>query len=126
MDNVMVLLVQEVFPKWRNRHARRPHLRLDNCRVDFSRVAEQFIAQNHISRVRQPAYSPDLAPSDFWPFRHLKNSLAGWRFDDPEELLESITSFLEEVQPAELHVVFSQWLEMVRWVLENNGDDYHE
>jgi hypothetical protein len=28
-------------------------------------------------------------------------------FDDPEELLDGITSFLEEVQPSELHIVFS-------------------
>jgi hypothetical protein len=47
-------------------------------------------------------------------------------FHDPEELLDNITSFLEEVRPSELHVVFSHWGERVRWVLENNGDDDHE
>jgi hypothetical protein len=46
--------------------------------------------------------------------------------DDPQELLNGIASFLEEVQPLELHVVFSHWGETVRWVLENNGDSYHE
>jgi hypothetical protein len=51
VDNIMVPLVEKVFPKGRNPHARRRHLHLDNCRVHFSRVAEQFIAQNHISRV---------------------------------------------------------------------------
>jgi hypothetical protein len=38
---------------------------LENCRVHFTRVAEQFLAQNHISRIPQPAYSPGLASSDF-------------------------------------------------------------
>jgi hypothetical protein len=80
---------------------------LDNCRVHFSRVIEPFIARNHISRVPQLAYSPDLAPSDFWLFGHLKNSLTGRMFDDPEEFLDVITSFLEEVHPSKLHVVFS-------------------
>jgi hypothetical protein len=47
-------------------------------------------------------------------------------FDDPEELLDGVTSLLEEVQPAQLHVVFSHWVARVRWVLENNGDYYHE
>jgi hypothetical protein len=47
-------------------------------------------------------------------------------FHDPEELLDGITSFFEEVQPSELHVVFSHWTERVRWVLENNEDCYHE
>jgi hypothetical protein len=126
VDNIMVQLVEKVFPKGRNPHARRPHLHLVNCRVHFSRAAEQFIAQNHISRVPQPAYRPDLAPSDFWFFGHLENSLAGQMFDDPEDLLGVITSFLEEVHPSKLHVVFSHLLESVRSVLANNGDYYHE
>jgi hypothetical protein len=35
-------------------------------------------------------------------------------FDDREELLDAITSFFEEVQPSELHVVFSHWGERDR------------
>jgi hypothetical protein len=126
MVNITVPLLEKVFPKGRNLHARRQDLHLDNCRVRFSKVAEQFIAQNKISRVPQSADSPDLAPSDFWIVGHLKNSLAGQMFDDPEELLGVITSFLEEVHPSKLHVVFSHWGERVRSVLANNGDDCHE
>jgi hypothetical protein len=37
----------------------------------------------------------------------MKNSLIGQTFDKPEELLESITTFLEPIQPSELHFVFS-------------------
>jgi ABC-type iron transport system FetAB ATPase subunit len=47
-------------------------------------------------------------------------------FDDPEDLLDEITSFLEEVQSSELHIVFSHWVERVTWVLETNGDYDHE
>jgi hypothetical protein len=36
-------------------------------------------------------------------------------FDDPEELLDGITSFLEAVPPSELHIVFSHWVERVTW-----------
>jgi histone-lysine N-methyltransferase SETMAR len=99
VDNIVVPLVEKVFPKGRNPDARRLHLHLDNRRVHFSRVTEHLITLNHISRVPQPAYSPDLAPSDFWLFDHLKNSLAGRMFDDPEELLDGITSFLEGFSP---------------------------
>jgi transposase len=126
MDDIMVKLVEKVFPKGRNPDARRLHLHLDNCQVHFSRVTEQFIAQNHISRVPQPEYSPNLALSAFCLFGHLKNSLAYRMFDDSEELLDGVTSLLEEVQRSELHIVFSHWVERVRWVLETNGDYYHE
>jgi hypothetical protein len=47
-------------------------------------------------------------------------------FGDPEDRLDVITSFFEEVQPSKLHVVFSHWAERVRWVLANNGDYDHE
>jgi hypothetical protein len=45
MDNTMIPLVDKVFSKWRNLDAHRLHLHLDNCRVHFSKVNEQFIAQ---------------------------------------------------------------------------------
>jgi hypothetical protein len=56
----------------------------------------------------------------------VKNSLAGRRFDEPEQLLEAIRVFFNEIQPSELEIVLSRWVERVRWVLENNGDYYHE
>jgi hypothetical protein len=33
---------------------------------------------------------------------------------------------LDEIQPPEVVAVISHWVEVVRWVLENNGDHYHE
>jgi hypothetical protein len=56
----------------------------------------------------------------------VKASLVGQIFDEPEQLLEAITEFLDEIQPSEVVTVFSHWVEMVRWVLENNGDYCHE
>ena len=38
-----------------------------------------------------PSYSPDLAPSDFHLFLHLKKHLAGKKFDDDDELQEVMT-----------------------------------
>ena len=35
-----------------------------------------------------PPYSPDLAPSDFHLFLHLKEHLAGKKFDDDDEMQE--------------------------------------
>jgi len=38
-----------------------------------------------------PPYSPDLVPSDFHLFLHLKSFLAGWRFHDDNEAKEAVT-----------------------------------
>jgi hypothetical protein len=56
----------------------------------------------------------------------VKTSLVGQTFDEPEQLLETITKFLNEIQPPEVVAIFSHWVERVRWALENNGDYYHE
>jgi hypothetical protein len=56
----------------------------------------------------------------------VKTSLVGQIFDEPKQLLEAITEFLNEIQPPEVVTVFSHWVERVRSVLENNGDYYHE
>jgi hypothetical protein len=72
---------------------------LDNCRVDFSKTTEQFVAKNHIESVPHTLSSPDLAPLDFWLFGHAKISLVGQTFDEPEQLLEATTEFLNEIQP---------------------------
>jgi transposase len=71
---------------------------LDNCQIHFLKATEQFITENHIERVPDPSYSPNLAPSDFWPFSHVKASLVRQTCDEPVQLLEAITEFLNEIQ----------------------------
>jgi aromatic ring-opening dioxygenase catalytic subunit (LigB family) len=56
----------------------------------------------------------------------VKTSFAGQTFDEPRQLLEAITEFLNEIRPPEVVAVFSHWVERVRCVLENSGDYYHE
>jgi hypothetical protein len=63
--------------------------------------------------VLHPRYSPDLAPSDFWLFGYVKTSLVGQTFNEPEQLLEAITEFLNEIQLPEVVLVFSHWVERV-------------
>jgi transposase len=41
-----------------------------------------------------PAYSPDLAPSDYHLFTHLKNWKRSKRFSDKEELMEGVKIWL--------------------------------
>jgi histone-lysine N-methyltransferase SETMAR len=95
---------------------------LDNCRVYFSKATQQFVTENRIGLVPHPPYSPDLAPSDFWLFGHMKTLLVGQTFDEPDQPLEPITEFSNEIQPLEVVAIFSHWVERVRRVLENNGD----
>jgi hypothetical protein len=91
VSNVMTPLITNIFPQWRIPHDRRLHLHVDNCRVHFSKVTEQFMTQNQTLCMPSPHYSPDIAALDFWLFAYVKNSLVGRTFDEPDQLLEQIT-----------------------------------
>jgi len=41
-----------------------------------------------------PPYSPDLVPSDFHPFLHLKKFLGSKRFDDDDDLKAAVQKWL--------------------------------
>jgi hypothetical protein len=90
-----------------------PDFKIDDQNHLFSKATERFITENHIGRVPHPPYSPNLAPSDFWLFAHVNTSLVDQTFDGPEQLLEAITGFLNEIQPPEVVVVFSHCVERV-------------
>jgi histone-lysine N-methyltransferase SETMAR len=52
-------------------------------------AVQQFLAKKQHSDCAHPPYSPDLAPSDFWPFPSLKMGLRGRRFATVEDIKEN-------------------------------------
>jgi len=58
----------------------------DNARPHSAHVTNALLEKFKWDILNHPPYSPDLAPSDFHLFLHLKKHLAGKRFDDDDEL----------------------------------------
>ena len=67
----------------------------DNALAHLSNLVQQFLAKREIVQLRQPPYSPDIAPSDFWMFPKLKMALKGKRFDDIETIQSNATRDLK-------------------------------
>jgi hypothetical protein len=65
VEHVMAPLVQTVSPQGRTLYTPRLDVHLDNCRVHFSKVTEQFFIENQLLHVPHSTYSPDLTPWDF-------------------------------------------------------------
>jgi histone-lysine N-methyltransferase SETMAR len=126
VNHVMASTITKAFAQGRTPHACRLHLQLDKYRIHFSKITQQLMGENHILRVPNPPYSPDLAPSHFWLFGHVKTAFVGQTFEEPEELLEAVTECLNEIQRLELELAFSHLPERVRSVLANKGDYYHD
>ena len=52
-------------------------LQQDNARVHTCNDATDAVEQNGYELIPHPAYSPDLAPSDFFLFPNLKKDIRG-------------------------------------------------
>jgi hypothetical protein len=77
LNHVLEPLILAVWPDGRKPHSRQLSLHLDNCPIHRSKASENFCAENSIIRAPHPPYSPDLTPSDFWLFGHMKTALVG-------------------------------------------------
>jgi hypothetical protein len=87
-------------------------------------VTEQFFIETQLPHIPYPPYSPDLVPSDFWLFGHIKVGLAGRSFAEPEDRLESVRKLLDGIPAAEFTAVFEGWIYQVRWVIAHNRQCY--
>jgi hypothetical protein len=67
--------------------------------------------QNSMQRAPHPAYSPDLAPSDFYLFGDVKQLLSGCQFADQDSLLQAVSDILVSIKKVTLESVFHNRME---------------
>ena len=58
---------------------------------------QEFLATKQITVLEHPAYSPDLAPSDFFLFPKMEEILKGRHFDDTDDIRSNITAALKAI-----------------------------
>jgi len=70
-------------------------------------------------------YSPDLAPSDFHFFPHLKRDLKGTRFTSDDEVKQAVTSWIKQRTPEfftdgmrKLVLLWEKWIEWQGYYVE--------
>lgn len=68
----------------------------DNARPHRAKTAQNKVEQLGWDRLGQPAYSPDLAPSDYHLFRSMQIALSDVRFRNAEEVREWINDWIAE------------------------------
>ncbi len=94
-------------------------LHLDNARPHLTHEKYDELG---IIRLDHPAYSPDLAPSDFFLFGYLKKLLEGQIFDNENELFEKIKELSYEIPTDVLKSVYDEWIKRLLIVIEREGD----
>jgi hypothetical protein len=86
-----------------------------------SKVVSKF-DKHHIVRLSHLAYSPDLSPCDFWLFGMLKGILKDQEFHWHDEIEEAITMAWNDLTFDEVQSVFHNWVNRLRWAIENAGE----
>lgn len=94
-------------------------LHIDNARPH---LINDFLDEKNVTRLPQPPYSPDIAPSDFFLFGYLKMMLEGQTFTDPEACFQEVIKILNGISEETLNRVFDEWLERLKMVMRREGD----
>ena len=71
----------------------------DNARPHTARAMIEALETLKFEVLSHPPYSPDLAPSDFHFFPHLKRDLKGTHFTSYDEAKQAVTSWIKQRAP---------------------------
>jgi len=74
---------------------------------------EEFLATKQIAVLEHLAYSPDLAPTDFFLFPKIKEILKGRHFDDIKGIRSNTTAALKAIPQNQFQNCFEGWTR--RW-----------
>jgi len=108
-------------------HKKRPastknHVKLhhDNARPHVNNIVNNYLQQEKIKIMPHPPYSPDLAPSDFWLFNHLKHSVG--TYPDAISLARALSRAVNSIPKEEYQKTFQKWIERMKLCIEHQGD----
>jgi hypothetical protein len=84
-------------------------------------ASHHFMQENGPERAIHPPHSPDLAPSDFLLFSHVKHCLRGQSSEMADELVLVIDAVLRGSEKWALRAAFLDWMQRLRPCVEANG-----
>jgi histone-lysine N-methyltransferase SETMAR len=125
-DTVIPSLIADITSRGRRKTLKGFMVHMDNAPAHNSRRSQERIEATKAKRLPHPAYSPDLAPSDFFLFGYLKEKLTDISCTNRDELKSAIVSLFEEIDKDVLTAVFESWITRVKWVIQKQGEYYHK
>ena len=84
-------------------------LQHDNAPAHTALSVREVLATKQIIVLEHPAYSPDLATSDFLLFPKMKEILKGRHFDDTDDIKSNTTAALKAIPQNQIQNCFEEW-----------------
>jgi histone-lysine N-methyltransferase SETMAR len=94
----------------------------DNAPNHIAEVTIAKISESRMNQMPHLPYSPGIAPTDFFLFRHLKHKFQGCSYDSADELFSVITDLMENLEKSLLYRVFDEWISHLHLVVESDGE----
>jgi len=85
----------------------------NNASAHTALSVREFLATKQITVLEHPAYSPDLASSEFFLFPKIKEILKGGHFDDTDDIRSNTTAALKAIPRNQFQNCFEGWTR--RW-----------
>ena len=86
------------------------------------KVVTDFLTENRIATLPHPAYSPDLAPTDFWLFAKLKNSLGGTNYPSCPALGSAILQWFKRGSKESFAGAYRDSIKWWQLCIDKEGD----
>lgn len=126
IQNILIPIHSQKMNIWSESHRRKIWLHLDNSRVHNSIESMKKTAEFGFKRAPQPAFSPDIAPTDFFLWGDIKEKLKGSKFDDKDQLFEAITEISNKISREIKLNVFQHWIKRCEYVIKNKGNYFNK
>ena len=85
-----------------------------------------FLATKKITVLEHPAYSQDLAPTDFFLFPKIKEILKGRQFDDTDDIRSNTTAALKAIPQNQFQNCFDGWIRRCHRCIASQGKYFEE
>lgn len=118
--NCLEKLVEEIRKK---RPVKKTHgikLHFDNAPPHRNSIVNNYLAERSFTVIPHPAYSPDLAPCDFWLFGFIKHQLK--TYSDEKSLKDGVTQILNDIPEKMYRKSFENWIERMKLCIKYGGD----
>jgi hypothetical protein len=116
--------ILEPLSEWRREQAggasRKLIVHADNARPHIAAASQEFMEENGLERAIHTPYAPDLAPSDFYLFSHVKHCLRGQSFETVDELVLVIDAVSRGIEIGTLHAACLDWMQRLRQCIETS------
>ncbi|XP_055316153.1 histone-lysine N-methyltransferase SETMAR-like [Sitodiplosis mosellana] len=105
---------------------RRIILHHDNASSHKSAETMGYLSTQNVELMGHPAYSPDLAPNDFFLFPHIKNKMRGQRFPTPEDAVDAFKTHVLELPQSEWKKCFENWFKRMQKCIDLHGEYFEK